>query len=339
MNSWVYFFSKFTSEALVFELLLIFSLLASYTAFWVLKKRRLGATREYVPAGVFKQYLNELIGEAHLLRNQLFGILGDMGVPTAGGPTLAANVEALAAKIASAPTAAPTDTKGLEEIQAKLAAQMLAYQNLETEKKKLEEQLATAKAAGGGGNPAETKALQDKVKDLEGKLGEYAIIEDDLAQLKRLQQENEQLRNALAGKGPAPTATISAAAGATAAAAAAAVAAATTPTPAPVPEATPAAPEVAAAPTPEVPATTDAPAFENLVDQVESSLVAPAAAPAAAPETAPAAAKTDSVAAIVKETAAPAAPAPEQAAAPTAEAASSASDQDLLSEFEKMLNG
>ncbi|MEK7692360.1 MAG: hypothetical protein AAB425_15200, partial [Bdellovibrionota bacterium] len=46
----------------------------------------------------------------------------------------------------------------------------------------------------GGGNQA---ALMDKIKSLEDRLAEYSVIEDDLANLKRLQQENTQLRGEL----------------------------------------------------------------------------------------------------------------------------------------------
>ncbi len=60
---------------------------------------------------------------------------------------------------------------------------------------------ALAKAGSGGVDPAakqkfdEMKADRDKLKE---KLQEYEVIEDDIANLKRLQKENEDLKKALA---------------------------------------------------------------------------------------------------------------------------------------------
>src|SRR5580700_9305858 len=86
MASWIYVFSKFTPEALLFEALAICLLIAGYAAFWVLRKRKLGAAANLVPASVVKLYLNELIGDANDMRTQLFGLLngGTLPPPPAG---------------------------------------------------------------------------------------------------------------------------------------------------------------------------------------------------------------------------------------------------------------
>src|SRR5258708_38333401 len=80
MTSWVYLFSKFTPEALLFEALFICLLFASYTGFWILRKRRLGSSDTLVPASVVRVYLNEMIGDAESLRAQLFGLLSGTGI-------------------------------------------------------------------------------------------------------------------------------------------------------------------------------------------------------------------------------------------------------------------
>jgi hypothetical protein len=79
---------------------------------------------------------------------------------------------------------------------------------------KLEEDLAIAKAATKAAmdKPADKAAaaerapLQERVKQLEAQLAEYAIIEDDLANLKRLQKENKTLKQQVAGAGLKPAA-------------------------------------------------------------------------------------------------------------------------------------
>lgn len=209
-SSWVYLFSKFTSEALLFEALGIFILCAGYAAFWVLKKRKLGAIQNEVPAGVIKNYLNELILDAEQIRAQLFGLLNSAGIQLqqGQGQQVTINPAMLAAlqnAAAAAPAASGVNDSALADKLAKLEASMAEkdrmIQSVLSEKAKMESELTIAKAAKSaapaGGDDGATAALQEKIDQLEGKLAEYSVIEDDLANLKRLQQENAQLKAAL----------------------------------------------------------------------------------------------------------------------------------------------
>ena len=56
-------------------------------------------------------------------------------------------------------------------------------------------------ASGGGADPVALAAVTKERDELKDKLQEYSIIEDDLANLKRLQQENEQLKKSLEASG------------------------------------------------------------------------------------------------------------------------------------------
>ncbi len=197
MNSWVYLFSKFTSEALLFEALVICVLTGSYAAFWVIRKRRYGAADIQVPAGAVKYYLNDLIVNAEQLRLQLFGLLADKSAtPT---PSLVGI------------SADPNLAKRLLEFEAKITEQAKALETITKEKLQIEKDLASARAnPGQPGTDAQdptqkqaSAAMLKKITELEGKLAEYSVIEDDLANLKRLQQENAQLKEALTSKGGA----------------------------------------------------------------------------------------------------------------------------------------
>lgn len=296
MGSWIYLYSKFSQEALILWGALACVLGATYSVFWILKKRRFGVASQAIPSTLVKGYLNELIAEARVVRGQLFGMTEDTqnGLPPAGSargipePSLASQPATAAGPVAGEGTAA------VNQLQSKTAEQEKQIQSLAAEKAKLEQELAAAKAATPAPTPgvaptAESIELKRKVKDLEDRLSEYSIIEDDLANLKRLQQENEEMKKKLGLS-----------------------AAASPPAPAPTPEPTPV--EAAPAPAPAAPPA----AFEKVVDQVEASL---AATPA--PVAAPAAEATPTEA-------------PANAAAP---AEPKKSDEDLLSEFEKMLGG
>jgi hypothetical protein len=318
MTSWVYIFSRFTPEALLFEALIIFALGAGYAGYWVLRKRRQGAViGSDIPAGVVRTYLNELIIDAEQLRAQLFGLLASAGMPMHEIRTVVRTMQAPEPAQVAAPAPAgasapdPELTMKLGSLEGKLAEQMRAMETLLAEKTRLEHELSEAKLGaqamqGGATDGVELAKLREKMHLLESKLAEYSVIEDDLANLKRLQQENAQLRAALAAKGGSAEAALAAA---PAPAAAAPVAAEPEPEPALEPE----APAAEAAP--------DA-GFEGLVDHVEESLKEAPPAPeppapvAAAPVPAPA----------------PPAPAP-------AQTSNDKSDADLVAEFEKMLHG
>jgi hypothetical protein len=388
-SPWVSIFSRFTSEALLFEALIIFSLAALYTGFWLVRKRKFGVIEKQVPAGVVKYYLNELIVDAEELRAQLFGMLTGHGVPAT--PLANVNFSGVSAGVSStgmttgtshdASSAAVHAGGSLSTLEAKLAEQAKQIESFTSEKARIERELLEAKAAtqsgaapANNGDAAAMAKLHEKIAILEGKLAEYSVIEDDLANLKRLQQENAALKAQLAAKGgalPASTATATPSATATATASAAAAAATSTTAAAAAAEAadnalaqaaaatendsmaavdnlladiapveaaststtpnvdealaaaaveaaqTPGAPDLAS-PLAEAEAGTLEGGFEGLVDQVEQSLQ-----PTETPETA-AAAK-----AAAREASTKAAPA----------ATIEKSDADLVSEFEKMLNG
>lgn len=116
-----------------------------------------------------------------------------------------------------APGAGATAGVNPEEVQR-------LKQELADREKALEELKAQAAAAPAGVSDADKKALEDKIKDLEGRLAEYEIISEDIADLSfykeengKLQKELEALRGAAQSApaapeatAPAPTATASA---------------------------------------------------------------------------------------------------------------------------------
>lgn len=209
MTSWVYIFSKFTPEALLFEALAILLLICGYTAFWILRKRRFGVIDQSMPSGPIKSYLNELIGNAEQLRLQLFGLLASSDHSASqlyrlAGPTSAPNPGN------PAPPSDPEIAKKLSTLETKVLEQLKALEAMAADKSRLERDLAEAMrgvapaAAGSASNEENsglTAKLQQKIQDLEGKLSEYSVIEDDLANLKRLQQENTLLKTTLTAKG------------------------------------------------------------------------------------------------------------------------------------------
>jgi hypothetical protein len=215
MASWVYVFSRFTPEALLFEALIISLLCASYAAFWVLRKRKLGVLRNMgaeAPAGVVKAVLTELIFDAEQLHAQLFGLIAGHEA-TAAGATYRSHAMIRPLTGAPSPSAAalaadPDVMNKIAALEAKMIEQTKATEAVLADKTRLEKELAALKAGHpGAAAGGETGKLQEKMQILEAKLAEYSVIEDDLANLKRLQQENAQLKAQLGGKTPAAGAT------------------------------------------------------------------------------------------------------------------------------------
>jgi len=366
MGSWIFILAKFSPEALLFEATLILFLGAGYAAFYIIRKRRLGAVQDVVPASLVKSYLNDLLFDAEQMRAQLFGLLEStdahgnsrmhaFGSSLDGTQQNHPPDEALLKKIADLET----------QLAQKIAEKDQAIQAAMSDKEKVVKELELLKGQPGAGasGGAGDSGLQEKIKALEARLAEYSVIEDDLANLKRLQQENAQLKAALAEKGislgnlpPIPAAEAVPAPDAASAPQAAAQAA-------PPPPAAETAPIAAAEKELSPAASEPEPAFDQLVDQVEKSLqgdavpvatAAPATPateaappPAAAQATAAPASATASAATPVAESPAPSGASVAQATAapPTPAAAADAvpppaaekSDADLVAEFEKML--
>ena len=202
MASFIYFYSKFTEEFLLLSAAGVFTLLSIYCYHWVIKKRRLGAARNMVPAGMVKVYLNQLINEAQFVRTQLFGLLGGEGGNPADFQKMFLNNSST-----SAPTSTPFIPSGdvpkdlverLQALEGQLAQKEGMVVNVNIEKSKLLEEIENLKQnqsmIGGQGAGGDNSDLLKKIKTLEERLEEYALFEDDLANLKRLQQENTQLK-------------------------------------------------------------------------------------------------------------------------------------------------
>lgn len=237
------YLDHFSPEFLIIESALLVIIVALFVVTWIYNRKKYHALKHQIPAGVVKDYLDSVIQNSQSLKSALFrggGIeLGEGAalpqIVSVGGD----NSEALAQKNseiaklrkeledknqliaslkASAGGGAGVDPAVLEE-NSRLKSKV---KELEEELKALRAQKSQAPAAAPAGDDSKLKSQLAEVTkerdELKAKLKEYEIIEDDLANLKRLQQENEQLKKALSGAGgAAPAAAASAPAAAAAA--------------------------------------------------------------------------------------------------------------------------
>jgi hypothetical protein len=332
-------FTKFSAELIAAQLAVLF-FASSLAVYWMLVRKKKRETTEWVPAALVRAYLDRVQADERETRFKLFGEHSPMA-------TQAPLAAALSGAVASAGAVDPGLKQELEALRSQLALadqRVLEFDRnmnaLKAEKTALEQKLKDAQAGAAAGAPTaapaaaneELAAAQKQLAEMKAKLEEYEVIEDDLANLKKFQKENETLRQKVEQyeKGGSTATTVSGSA----------------PTPDPkmvvsggqepaqptmtvIPGGAGSAPAEtvipkAAAPAPE-PAAANAETNTNVLQPVTPSLeaAAPAAAPAAGPtEAAPAAAGEPAAAASV-----PAEP----------EKSAQKKEEELLSEFEKML--
>ncbi len=338
MTETLYYLTHFTSETLTisgFLLLLVLSLLVT---FWFYNRKKFHQLGHQIPASVVKNYIDSIIQNSNSLKSSLFrggGIELGNGIPSVipinslpmGTPVSVSGggeeLQQKNAEIASLHTKLAEKNRIVSDLERRISdldkkgggnSEEAAIYKSEVEKlqkkvEALQHELASAGNKGGGGDAEVKKQLESVTKErdeLKERLKEYEIIEEDLANLKRLQQENEKLKKSLeAMGGQASTPAV----------------AATTPAPpvapaAPPPVAAPAAP-VAAAPVAAAPPAAIASEKIDLppADAVEVNAAEAQAISEAEVDQGPA--KVDGVSAQ--------------------NAGDQKSAEDLLSEFEKML--
>jgi len=249
--------TKFTDETItIFGLLLLLTTIL-LVVYWLYNRKKFRELQHEIPASVVKNYLDSIIQNSNSLKSSLFrgggldigtGIpsvvpVGDL--PASSSIGIGSGAEEISQKNAEISmlkqnlndrTKQITDLeKQLSEMASGKGADVESIRKELNEKqakvRELEAALNEAKKSSGGDAQLQSQlnVVTNERNELRERLKEYEIIEEDLANLKRLQQENEQLKAELAAlKKGGPAAATPAAA----------------PVPAPTPAPAPVEPEV-----------------------------------------------------------------------------------------------
>ncbi len=201
---------KFTPEILVILSGLLVITTTLFLWLWFANRRTYNLLRHQLPASVVKTYLDSVIQNSTSLKSALFrGGGNDIAMPTSmpvigGGESMAAagpgdqglrdQVQRLQSELSSLQSQLATANNVKKDLEAALAAANARI-------KELEALLAKSNSGDGGAMAAEFQKVSKERDELREKLKEYEIIEDDLANLKRLQQENQQLKRSLGVSG------------------------------------------------------------------------------------------------------------------------------------------
>jgi hypothetical protein len=233
-ESLINYIDKFAPEILVIQFGFLVILSTLFLWLWFANRRKYHNLKHAIPANVVKSYLDSIIQNSTALKSSLFrgggqdlahnipsvmplqGLMGGENLALSGAPSTALLEELNQKKalIASLEAQLSASQNGQKELEAKLAATQKNLSDAEKRIKELEALLAKAKeTAGAGAGGAGDALLRQELEmttqerdELRDKLKEFEIIADDLANLKRLQQENEQLKRSLGAQGkPVPS--------------------------------------------------------------------------------------------------------------------------------------
>jgi hypothetical protein len=238
-DSVINYMDKFGPELLVIQFGFLVILVTLFLWLWFSNRRKYHNLKHAIPAAIVKSYLDSIIQNSNALKSSLFrgggmdvsgsvpsvmplsNLMGgdNMGMSGAPSTALLEELNQKKAYIASLEAQLSSNNGSSSELDSKLASAQGNLSSAEKKIKELEKKLSDALAnmgsgageSSGGGDDsalrAELDATSKERDEIRDRLKEFEIISDDLANLKRLQQENEQLKRSLAaGGGAAPAA-------------------------------------------------------------------------------------------------------------------------------------
>ncbi len=216
--------TQFTDETImIFSLLLIVNLVG-ITIYWFYNRRKFQELTHEIPAVIVKNYLDSIIQNSNSLKSSLFrggGLDVGQGIPsvvpiselpqsrihsineTEEVSQKNAEIAALTLKLSDKQKQVSDLEHTIQDLSANkgLGAESdLLKKDLLSANNKIKELEDLLKNSGSsaGGMDVEVEALKNENDELKNRLKEYAIIEGDIADLKRYELENEQLKKELA---------------------------------------------------------------------------------------------------------------------------------------------
>ncbi len=217
LDTVINYLDKFGPEILVIQFGLLVILSTLFLWLWFSNRRKYHNLKHAIPANVVKSYLDSIIQNSTSLKSSLFrgGGTDINGVPSvmplshlvggdslglSGAPSTALmeEINQKKAMIASLEAQIASYLSSQKEIENKLISYQSNLSSAENKVKELEGILAESRTGSDDSLKTELAMLRKERDEIKEKLKEFEIISDDLANLKRLHQENDQLKRSLA---------------------------------------------------------------------------------------------------------------------------------------------
>lgn len=127
------------------------------------------------------------------------GVVGVANLSGAGASQASAHASSGSSTTSESTASGTLDAGSASQLAEALKERDVKVQDLAREIDRLTTEVATSKtlAGGGGGSDGKVAELQTKIEELQARLSEYEIIEDDIADLSLFKEENAQLRTEL----------------------------------------------------------------------------------------------------------------------------------------------
>ena len=227
-DSLINYMDKFGPELLVIQFGFLVILSTLFLWLWFSNRRKYHNLKHAIPANIVKSYLDSIIQNSTALKSSLFrgggmevngvpsvmpigNLVGGESIGITGAPSTAIleELNQKRALIASLESQLTSSQNSQRELESKLASVQSSLKSAEAKIKELEALLAKGKSEGGDAALLSELAMVKKERnEAQEHLKEFEIISDDLANLKRLLQENEQLKRSLAAQsGSVPSST------------------------------------------------------------------------------------------------------------------------------------
>lgn len=221
-DSAINYMDKFGSDILLIQSGFLVIISTIFLWLWFSNRRKYQNLKHAIPANIVKSYLDSIIQNSTALKSQLFRgggvdigsvpsvlplqhLMGGEGLAISGAPSTALleELNQKKAQIAALESQLASLQASHREVENKLVNSQGNLNTAEIKIKELEALLAQSRTSGGGDAAlkSELKMVSKERDDLRDRLKEFEIIADDLANLKRLQQENEQLKRSLGAQG------------------------------------------------------------------------------------------------------------------------------------------
>jgi hypothetical protein len=217
LDTVINYLDKFGPEILVIQFGLLVILSTLFLWLWFSNRRKYHNLKHAIPANVVKSYLDSIIQNSTSLKSSLFrgGGTDINGVPSvmplshlvggdslglSGAPSTALmeEINQKKAMIASLEAQIASYLSSQKEIENKLISYQSNLSSAENKVKELEGILSESRTGSDDSLKTELAMLRKERDEIKEKLKEFEIISDDLANLKRLHQENDQLKRSLA---------------------------------------------------------------------------------------------------------------------------------------------
>ena len=220
MDSIVNYLDKYSDLIFEFQIGFLVIILSVFVWVWYYNRKKYNHLKHQIPASVVKSYLDSIIQNSTALKSSLFRG-GGLDVDPSSVPsvmplqdlpgTTSINIDgggddaALRAQIAGLQAQLAQKTTIVTDLEVKNAELegivKQKQERIEELEKLLAEALANAGSGDGGADPAALIAMTTERDELKEELQQYDIISNDIADMKRLKQENDQLKKALADAG------------------------------------------------------------------------------------------------------------------------------------------